>query len=124
MRLRDLSGLASAKDVAVGELHVPRLHGIVWLFRAAGRERAPSLDLHTFPPVKSGNMLQSYWYDYLSRCIMARVATTKLSSKGQVVIPEEIRRRLGLKTGSQFVVVGNKDTVVLKAIAPPSIGGI
>ena len=52
---------------------------------------------------------------------MARVATTRLSSKGQVVIPEEIRRRLGLKTSSQFVVVGNKDTIVLKAIAPPSM---
>jgi AbrB family looped-hinge helix DNA binding protein len=52
---------------------------------------------------------------------MARIATTKLSSKGQVVIPEEIRRRLGLKAGSQFVVVGDKDTVILKAIPAPSM---
>ena len=52
---------------------------------------------------------------------MARIATTRLSSKGQVVIPEEIRRRLGLKAGSQFVVVGDKDTVILKAICPPSM---
>ena len=29
------------------------------------------------------------------------VATTKLSSKGQVVIPEEVRISLGLKTGDQ-----------------------
>ena len=48
-------------------------------------------------------------------------ATTKMSSKGQVVIPEEIRKRLGLKAGSQFVVVGEKDTVILKAISPPSM---
>ena len=52
---------------------------------------------------------------------MAGVATTRMSSKGQVVIPEGIRKRLSLKAGSQFVVVGDKDTVILKAIAPPSM---
>lgn len=52
---------------------------------------------------------------------MAGVTTTKMSSKGQVVIPEEIRERLGLKPGSQFVVLGDKDTVILKSIAPPSM---
>ena len=52
----------------------------------------------------------------------ARVATTKLSSKGQVVIPEEIRRRLGLEVGDQFVVIGEGDVVVLKTIAAPPIG--
>jgi len=53
---------------------------------------------------------------------MGEVATTKMSSKGQVVIPEEIRRRLRLKAGSRFVVVADKDTVIFKAIAPPSMG--
>jgi len=43
---------------------------------------------------------------------MAGVATTRMSSKGQVVIPEGIRKRLGLKAGSQFVVVGDRDTVI------------
>jgi AbrB family looped-hinge helix DNA binding protein len=52
---------------------------------------------------------------------MVNVATTKMSSKGQVVIPEDIRKRLNLKTGSQFVVVGDKDVVILKFIAPPSM---
>ena len=52
---------------------------------------------------------------------MAGLATTKMSSKGQVVIPEEIRKRLGLKAGSQFIVVGDKDTLILKTITPPSI---
>ena len=52
---------------------------------------------------------------------MVRAATTKLSSKGQVVIPEEIRKRLGLETGAKFVVVGEGDVVVLKAIQPPRI---
>jgi AbrB family looped-hinge helix DNA binding protein len=52
---------------------------------------------------------------------MPNLATTKMSSKGQVVIPESIRKRLGLKAGAQFVVVGDKDVVILKAISPPSM---
>ena len=38
---------------------------------------------------------------------MEVLATTTMSSKGQVVIPEAIRNRLGLQTGAQFVVVGD-----------------
>ena len=41
---------------------------------------------------------------------MAGLATTKMSSKGQVVTPEKIRTRLGSNTGSQFVVVSERDT--------------
>jgi len=52
---------------------------------------------------------------------MRSLATTRLSSKGQVVIPEEIRERLGLKEGTQFVVVGERDVVILKSIYPPSM---
>ena len=46
------------------------------------------------------------------------LSTTRMSSKGQVVIPEEVRTRLKLRTGTQFVVVGDRDVVILKAIAP------
>jgi AbrB family looped-hinge helix DNA binding protein len=42
-----------------------------------------------------------------------------MSSRGQVVIPEEIRTRLGLEPGAQFVVVGEDDVVVLKTLKPP-----
>ncbi len=52
---------------------------------------------------------------------MSKLATTKMSSKGQVVIPEDVRTRLGLEAGEQFVVVGDKDVVILKRIAPPSM---
>lgn len=52
---------------------------------------------------------------------MAELATTRLSSKGQVVIPEDVRVRLGLKPGTQFVVVGEGDVVILKIISPPSM---
>lgn len=52
---------------------------------------------------------------------MADYATTKLSSKGQVVIPEDVRNDLGLHEGDQFVVIGQGDTVILKIITPPKI---
>jgi AbrB family looped-hinge helix DNA binding protein len=53
---------------------------------------------------------------------MRAVSTTKMSSKGQVVIPEEIRRRLDLDTGTQFIVLGEEDVVILKMVRPPSMG--
>jgi AbrB family looped-hinge helix DNA binding protein len=43
-----------------------------------------------------------------------------MSSKGQVVIPEGVRKALGLEVGAQFVVLGDGDTVVLKRIAVPA----
>ncbi|MBM4308164.1 MAG: AbrB/MazE/SpoVT family DNA-binding domain-containing protein [Deltaproteobacteria bacterium] len=52
---------------------------------------------------------------------MESLATTRMSSKGQVVIPEEVRNRLGLKAGVQFIVVGSRDAVILKTISAPSV---
>ncbi len=52
---------------------------------------------------------------------MANLATTRMSSKGQVVIPEDIRKRLKLKSGSRFVVVGKDDVIILKTIDLPSM---
>jgi AbrB family looped-hinge helix DNA binding protein len=44
-----------------------------------------------------------------------------MSSKGQVVIPESIRKKLSLKEGSQFLVVGDSDVVILKVVTPPDM---
>jgi AbrB family looped-hinge helix DNA binding protein len=44
-----------------------------------------------------------------------------MSSKGQVVIPEEVRKSLGLSPGQQFVVIAEDDVVILKSIAVPSM---
>jgi AbrB family looped-hinge helix DNA binding protein len=46
--------------------------------------------------------------------------TTRMSTKGQVVIPEDIRDTLGLEAGTQFVVLAHGDTVLLKKIGRPS----
>jgi len=51
---------------------------------------------------------------------MSLLATTRMSSKGQVVIPEDVRKSLNLKTGDQFVVIGRGDAVILKTISAPS----
>lgn len=52
---------------------------------------------------------------------MSELATTRMSSKGQVVIPEQVRTKLGLRAGVEFVVVGSPGVVVLKTIAPPDL---
>ena len=52
---------------------------------------------------------------------MGTAATTTLSTKGQVVIPEEIRAQLGLEPGAQFVVIADRDVVIFKLLEPPSL---
>ena len=52
---------------------------------------------------------------------METLATTRMSSKGQVVIPESIRKRLDLKEGVQFLVIGDADVVILKVVATPHL---
>ena len=52
---------------------------------------------------------------------MKALATTRMSSKGQVVIPEDVRNKLGLTAGSQFIVVGENGVVIMKTITRPSM---
>jgi AbrB family looped-hinge helix DNA binding protein len=52
---------------------------------------------------------------------METIATTRMSSKGQVVIPETIRKQLNLNAGDQFIVVGEGDVVILKAVTVPDM---
>ena len=49
-----------------------------------------------------------------------RTDTIYFTVKGQVVIPEDIRERLGLIAGTEFVVLAQGDVVILRAITPPS----
>lgn len=52
---------------------------------------------------------------------METLSTTRMSSKGQIVIPEAIRKKLNLQPGAQFIVVGEDDVVILKAINAPNM---
>jgi len=46
------------------------------------------------------------------------MATATLSSKGQLVIPKEVRDKLGLKPGSQvdFITLDNGDVILRPAV--------
>jgi len=52
---------------------------------------------------------------------MSTVATTRMSSKGQIVIPEAVRKKLNLQAGAQFVVIGEDGVVILKTIVTPGL---
>jgi len=52
---------------------------------------------------------------------MEKLEVTKLSSKGQVVLPQAIRERLHLEEGEKFVVLGERDTVILKKLERPAL---
>jgi len=44
------------------------------------------------------------------------IDVTKVSDKGQVVIPKEIRDKLGFTEGSRLIVVATEDAVVLQRV--------
>lgn len=51
---------------------------------------------------------------------MTNVMTTKLSSKGQVVLPEALRNMYGWNAGTAFTVVVYKGAVIMKPIRTPT----
>ena len=48
------------------------------------------------------------------------VETTKMSSRGQIVIPQDIREELKASEGTIFSVVSAKDVIILKKISTSS----
>ena len=47
---------------------------------------------------------------------MAVLETTRMSSKGQVVIPKRLRKELGLNAGDSLVVVLQGDRLILRKL--------
>ncbi len=52
---------------------------------------------------------------------MNTLATTRMSSKGQIVIPDSIRKQMNLKPGVEFIVLGEDGVVILKTISAPGM---
>ena len=50
---------------------------------------------------------------------MATLEVTSLSTKGQIVIPREIREKLGLEPGTKLIVIQEGDNILLKPITLP-----
>ena len=51
---------------------------------------------------------------------MTNVMTTKLSSKGQVVLPETLRNMYGWDAGTAFTVLAYKGAVIMQPIKAPT----
>ena len=48
---------------------------------------------------------------------------TRLSSRGQIVIPEATRKRLGLRPGTKFVLFADGRNILLQPLAAPEAAG-
>ena len=53
--------------------------------------------------------------------IMEEPEVTTISDKGQVVIPQSIRKELGIKPKNKFLVYGRGDIIVLKKLDLPNL---
>jgi AbrB family looped-hinge helix DNA binding protein len=46
---------------------------------------------------------------------------TTISEKGQVVIPQSIRKKLGIKPKNKFLVYAKGDTIIMKKLQLPNL---
>jgi len=51
---------------------------------------------------------------------MSDVILTRMSSKGQIVIPKALRELLGIKEGEVFALFGEDDTIIMKRVDLPT----
>ena len=49
------------------------------------------------------------------------VAITKISSKGQIVIPQEIREKMHLEEGNLLIISENNNSINMKKIEFPKV---
>ena len=42
-----------------------------------------------------------------------------MSSKGQIVVPKDLRQEMKIDAGTNFVIFGKEDTIILKKIEVP-----
>ena len=53
------------------------------------------------------------------KCDLSQIEIAKVSSKGQIVIPQEMRNKLDIKAGSMFAIASCDNTLILKKIKNP-----
>lgn len=52
---------------------------------------------------------------------MAETTVTQVSSKGQIVIPRGLREEMKIRKKDEFLIYGEKDTIIMKKIARPKL---
>jgi antitoxin PrlF len=52
---------------------------------------------------------------------MPKVEFTSMSSRGQVVIPQDIRKQMGLEEGTKFVVFSDGENLLMKPLLTPNM---
>ena len=52
---------------------------------------------------------------------MESFEVAKMGERGQVVIPLEFRKSMGLQPGEKFIVTGREDFLILKKMKAPTI---
>jgi AbrB family looped-hinge helix DNA binding protein len=67
-------------------------------------------------PIYSRNVLLSYEQD-----MAQEPEVTTVSEKGQVVIPQSLRKELGIKPKTKLLVFGRGDTVIMKKLELPDL---
>lgn len=50
-----------------------------------------------------------------------QVELTRISEKGQVVIPSSLRKEMKIKKSDQFLMFGEDNTIILKKVEIPTI---
>lgn len=52
---------------------------------------------------------------------MQNMQITTMTTRGQIVIPQNVRVSLHIDTGTKFIVIGDEDTIILKKIEMPPL---
>ena len=47
--------------------------------------------------------------------------TAKMGERGQIVVPNEFRKNMGLEKGDKFIVIEQGDTLLFKRLKAPSM---
>ena len=51
---------------------------------------------------------------------MTNVMTTRMSSKGQVVLPEALRQMYGWQSGTAFTIIAYKGSIIMQPLKTPT----
>lgn len=60
------------------------------------------------------------YFDNTKGRIMSNIEIASVSTRGQIVIPSDIRKSLNIETGTKMVVIQDGDNILMKPIQKPA----